>query len=65
MNEEFLHAALETLKEEILSSLHCALPGTVQSFDPAAQTVSVLPALRRRAASGALLPAPPGRSAIR
>ena len=43
MNEEFLHAALEALKEEILSSLHCALPGTVQSFDPAAQTVSVSP----------------------
>lgn len=58
MNEEFLHAALEALKEEILSSLHCALPGTVQSFDPAAQTVSVLPALRRRDASGVLLPAP-------
>ena len=34
------------LKKEILSSLHCALPGTVVSFDQSAQTASVRPALK-------------------
>ena len=35
------------LKREIASSMHCALPGTVTSFDPETQTVSVQPALKR------------------
>ena len=35
------------LKREIASSMHCALPGTVESFDPETQTVSVQPALKR------------------
>lgn len=29
------------LKKEIFSSLHCALPGIVESYDPEKQTVSV------------------------
>lgn len=31
----------EGLKKEIFSSLHCALPGIVESYDPEKQTVSV------------------------
>ena len=34
------------LKEEFLSSLHCALPGTVVSFDPSTQTAEIQPAVR-------------------
>ncbi len=34
------------LKEEILSSLHCALPGTVVSFDASAQTAEIQPAVK-------------------
>lgn len=36
----------EALKQEIFSSLHCALPGTVISFDPAAQTAEIQPEVR-------------------
>ena len=39
---------LNALKKEILSSLHCALPGIVESYDAATQTASVRPALRTR-----------------
>ena len=38
-------AEIKALKQEISASLHCALPGTVESFDPETQTVSVRPAL--------------------
>ena len=38
---------IAALKKEIFSSLHCALPGTVESFDPSTQTASVRPALRK------------------
>ena len=44
---------LEALKQDILASLHCALPGIVESFDAETQTVSVRPALRSRAGSDA------------
>ena len=37
----------EALKQEILSSLHCALPGTVISFDADRQTAEVQPAVKR------------------
>ena len=40
---------LLALKREIFSSLHVALPGFVESFDPETRTASVRPALRRRA----------------
>ena len=38
---------IAALKKEILSSLHCALPGIVESFDPVSGTATVRPALRR------------------
>ncbi len=34
------------LKEEIFSSLHCALPGMVVSFDAFAQTAEIRPAVK-------------------
>ncbi len=40
---------LLSLKQEIFSSLHVALPGIIESFDAETLTVSVRPALRRRA----------------
>ena len=36
----------EALKQEIFSSLHCALPGTVVSFDPVSQTAEIQPEVR-------------------
>ena len=39
-------AEREALKQEILSSLHCALPGTVLSFDAEKQTAEIRPAVR-------------------
>ncbi len=45
---------LDALKREILSSLHCALPGIVESFDAETPTVSVRPALRSRAGADAV-----------
>ena len=43
-------AALEALKRNFLSSLHCALPGSVVSFDAETQTAEIQPA----AGAGAL-----------
>ena len=40
---------IKVLKQDILSSLHCALPGTVVSFDTGAQTAVIQPAVKRRA----------------
>ena len=48
---------IAALKKEIFSSLHCALPGIVESFDPETQTASVRPALKR--SSSVSLPAIP------
>ena len=39
---------MAALKKDIFSSLHCALPGFVQEYDPVSQTVSVLPAVKRK-----------------
>ena len=36
----------EALKQEVFSSLHCALPGTVVSFDPVTQTAEIQPAVK-------------------
>ena len=36
----------EALKNDIFSSLHCALPGTVLSFDSNSQTAEFQPAVR-------------------
>ena len=35
---------LAALKRELFSALHCALPGTVVSFDPERQTAEIRPA---------------------
>lgn len=45
-------SGIRALKKEILSSLHCALPGTVEAFDPDTRTAAVRPALKRRTGSG-------------
>jgi len=37
---------IAALKKEILSSLHCALPGIVESFDPEAGTAVIRPAVK-------------------
>ena len=36
----------EALKQEIFASLHCALPGTVVSFNPETQTAEIQPAVK-------------------
>ena len=36
----------EALKQEFFSSLHCALPGTVVSFDAEKQTAEIQPAVK-------------------
>ena len=38
----------ELFRRELLSSLHCALPGIVTAFDPVIQTATVQPAMRSR-----------------
>ena len=38
---------LQSWKEEIMSSIHCALPGTVVSFDADSQTAVIRPAVVR------------------
>lgn len=45
MSESLSPAEIRALKKEILSSLHCALPGTVESFDDASGTAAVRPAV--------------------
>ena len=47
MSEENRHEELQVLKQDILSSLHCALPGTVVSFDAESQTAVIQPAVSR------------------
>ncbi|MBR2660565.1 MAG: hypothetical protein IKE15_04105 [Clostridia bacterium] len=44
--ERITPAAVAALKKEILSSLHCALPGTVESFDGESRTAVVRPAVK-------------------
>ena len=39
--------AREMLKQDFLSSLHCALPGTVVSYDAERQAAEVQPAVKR------------------
>ena len=47
MNQSLSPRELLALKKEILSSLHCALPGIVESFDAAAGTACTRPALTK------------------
>ena len=58
ITEAFLQNALQALKQDILSSLHVAMPGIVESYDSSAHTATVQPALRRRTRSGTVLTAP-------
>ena len=44
MTESLIPQEVQALKKEILSTLHCALPGTDESFDADTQTASVRPA---------------------
>ena len=48
MNEKqtLTPADIAALKQEILSSLHCALPGVVESFDSASQTAVIRPGVK-------------------
>ena len=48
MNEENHHEELQALKRDILSSMYCALPGTVVSFDAESQTAVIQPAVKHR-----------------
>ena len=45
MNGSLSPQEREALKQEIFSSLHCALPGTVVSFDASTQTAEIQPAV--------------------
>ena len=38
---------IKALKQDVLASMHCALPGTVVSFDAEAQTAVIQPAVSR------------------
>ena len=48
MSEFLTPQEVLALKQEIFSSLHCALPGTVEAFDAETQTATVRPALKRQ-----------------
>ena len=58
ITESFLRQALDSLRREILSSLHVAMPGIIRSYDAASATAEVQPALRRRTSAGDLVTAP-------
>ena len=58
VNETFLLEALDSLKREIFSSLHCVVPGNITAYDPETGLASVQPALRRKTPSGEILMAP-------
>lgn len=47
MAEKLTPGDVTAIKQEILASLHCALPGIVESFDAETQTAVVRPAVKR------------------
>lgn len=49
-------AVLRAVKDGIIASLHCAMPGTVESFDPETQTASVRPVLKKGSFSLPVIP---------
>ena len=49
-------AERDALKKEIFSSLHCALPGTVVSFDAEKQTAEIRPAVKTESEAFPVLP---------
>ena len=44
MDQGLTPAEAAALKREIFATLRCALPGTVEAFDPETRTASVRPA---------------------
>ena len=46
MDEQKRQEELRALKRDIFESLHCALPGTVVSFDAETQTAVIRPAVK-------------------
>lgn len=42
---------IEAVKKDLLDSLHCAMPGIVESFDPHTRTAAVRPAAKRKGIS--------------
>ena len=46
MEEQKRQEELQALKQEIFESLHCALPGIVESFDAESQTAVIRPAVK-------------------
>ena len=46
MSNCLLPSEREALKQEIFSSLHCALPGMIFSYDAESRTAEILPALK-------------------
>ena len=51
MEEQKRQEELQALKREILESLHCALPGIVESYDSETQTAIIRPAVKHRRVS--------------
>ena len=47
MDEQKRQEELQAMKRDIFESLHCALPGTVVSFDAETQTAVIRPAVVR------------------
>ena len=58
ITETFLQEALDSLKRDILSCLHVAIPGIIESYDDSVGTALVQPALRRKTNTGDILTAP-------
>ena len=46
MSDALSPVEIQALKKEIFSSLHCALPGKVISFDAETQTAKIQPAVK-------------------
>ena len=51
MDEQKRQEELQALKRDIFESLHCALPGIVESFDAESQTAVIRPAVKHRLVS--------------
>ena len=58
ISPEFLESALASLKQEICSSLHVAMPGTLQSYNAQRRTAVIQPVLLRQNAAGDPVTAP-------
>ena len=52
MDEQKRQEELQALKRDIFESLHCALPGTVVSFDAESQTAVIRSTVKRKVEQG-------------